>query len=94
MYDPIFNVSQAEDKQLIIKLSTEIDGLDIYYSFDNSFPDNFYPKYTKPLIAPKDAVMLKVITYRGDKPIGRMISMPIDMLKKRLDKNYTEDDMD
>jgi len=38
--------------------------------------------------------MLKVITYRGDKPIGRMISMPIDMLKKRLDKNYTEDDMD
>lgn len=94
MYDPIFSVSQAEDKQLIIKLSTEIDGLDIYYSFDNSFPDNFYPKYTKPLIAPKDAVMLKVITYRGGKPIGRMISMPMDMLKKRLDKNYTEDDMD
>jgi hexosaminidase len=94
MYDPIFSVSQAEDKQLIIQLSTEIDGLDIYYSFDNSFPDNFYPKYTKPLIAPKDAVMLKVITYRGNKPIGRMISMPIDMLKKRLNKNYTEDDMD
>ncbi|MEO9004318.1 MAG: family 20 glycosylhydrolase, partial [Ginsengibacter sp.] len=94
MYDPIFKVSQTNDKQLIIELSTEIDGLDIHYSFDNSFPDNFYPKYTKPLIAPSDAVMLKVITYRGDKPIGRMIAMPISMLKKRLDKNYTEDDMD
>jgi hexosaminidase len=86
MYDPIFNVSQTADKQLIIELGTEIDGLDIYYSFDNSFPDNFYPKYTKPLIAPTDAVMLKVITYRGNKPIGRMISMPIETLKKRLGK--------
>jgi hypothetical protein len=27
--------------------------------------------------------MLKVITYRGNKPIGRMISMPIEVLKKR-----------
>ncbi len=25
---------------------TEVAGLDIYYSFDNSNPDNFYPKYT------------------------------------------------
>lgn len=84
MYDPIFSVSQTADKQLIVELATEIDGLDIYYSFDNSFPDNFYPKYTKPIIAPKEAVMLKVITYRGNKPIGRMISMPIEMLRKRL----------
>ncbi len=86
MYDPIFNVSKTNDQQLKIDLSTEIKGLDIYYSFDNSFPDNFYPKCTGPLIAPKDAVMLKVITYRGEKPIGRMISMPIADLQKRVGK--------
>lgn len=86
MYDPIFSVSQKADKQLIIDLATEIDGLTIYYSFDNSFPDNFYPAYTKPIVAPKDAVMLKVITYRDNKPIGRMISMPIEMLRKRVKK--------
>jgi hexosaminidase len=86
MYDPIFKVSQTDDKKLKINLSTEIDGLDIYYSFDNSFPDNFYPKYTSDLVPPKDAVMLKVITYRGKQPIGRMISMPISELKKRTEK--------
>lgn len=94
MYDPIFTVSQSKKVPLRIQLTTEIDGLDIYYSFDNSFPDHFYPKYNAPLVPPEDAVMLKVITYRGKNPIGRMISMPIEMLKKRLDKNYTEDDMD
>lgn len=86
MYDPIFQVSQTADQQLKINLSTEIEGLDIYYSFDNSFPDNFYPKYTSDLVPPKDAVMLKVITYRGTQPIGRMISMPISELKKRVEK--------
>ncbi|MEJ7671564.1 MAG: FN3 associated domain-containing protein [Chitinophagaceae bacterium] len=45
--------------------------MDIYYTFDNSFPDNFYPKYTTALVPPKDAVMLKVITYKGKKPVGQ-----------------------
>ena len=83
MYDPIFNVSKA-DSTLKIELGTEIKDLDIYYSFDNSFPDNFYPKYTSALTPPKDAVMLKVITYRGKQKIGRMISMPILELEKRV----------
>jgi hexosaminidase len=83
VYDPTFNASLTENKQLKIDLSTEIQGLDIHYSFDNSFPDQFYPKYTSPLIPPKDAVMLRVITYRGDQPIGRMISMPLEELQKR-----------
>lgn len=86
VYDPIFKASLTEDKKLKIELSTEVKGLDIYYSFDNSFPDRFYPKYTEPLIAPKDAVMLKVITYKGDKPVGRMISMPTEELNKRAGK--------
>ena len=37
-------------------MTTEIDGLDIHYSFDNSFPDNYYPKYNEPVTVPKDAV--------------------------------------
>jgi hexosaminidase len=83
VYDPIFKVSRSADKQLLIDLSTEVAGLDIYYSFDNSFPDRFYPKYTEKLTPPKDATMLKVITYRGKNPIGRMMNMPIEELNKR-----------
>lgn len=86
MYDPIFNVSKDDSGHLKITLSTEINDLDIHYSFDNSFPDYFYPKYTSPLLPPEDAVMLKVITYRGKEKMGRMISMPISELQKRADK--------
>jgi hexosaminidase len=86
VYDPIFNVSKTEDKKLKIELGTEVEGLDIYYTFDNTFPDRFSPKYTRPLVIPKEAVMLKVITYKERNPKGRMIYMPIDELKKRADK--------
>ncbi|MEO8712833.1 MAG: FN3 associated domain-containing protein, partial [Parafilimonas sp.] len=55
-----------------------------YYSFDNSYPDKFYPKYTAPLLVPNYATQIKVITYRDGKPIGRMISMPLDELKRRV----------
>jgi len=86
VYDPIFKVSRSADKQLLIDLSTEVDGLDIYYSFDNSYPDRFYPKYTEKITAPKDATLLRVITYRGKEPVGRMLNMPIDELNKRVGK--------
>ena len=84
LYDPSFSADTTAGGQLQITLTPEANNLDIYYSFDNSFPDRFYPKYTAPLIAPKDAVMLKVITYRGNQPIGRMIAMPLDELRKRV----------
>jgi hexosaminidase len=89
VYDPIFTATRNKDQQLQIELSTEPEGLDIYYSFDNSFPDRFYPKYSGALTPPKDAVMLKVITYKGKKPVGRMIAMPIEELAKRADKKST-----
>ena len=82
IYDPIFTVKNVNGK-LQINLAAEIEGLDIYYSFDNSFPDKFYPKYTSAITAPKDAVMLKVITYRGNETVGRMITVQLDVLEKR-----------
>lgn len=86
MYEPAFTVTTTADKEVQVAMSTEVDGLDIYYTFDNSFPDNFYPKYTKPLIVPNEAFALKVITYRGAKPIGRMITIPVADLKTRAGK--------
>jgi hexosaminidase len=82
MYDPDFKATR-KDSTLWLEMNTELDGLDIHYSFDNSFPDEFYPTYSKPLLVPKDASNLKVITYRDGKPIGRMIIMPVGELKKR-----------
>jgi len=82
-YDPIFTVSRGADSTVRIALETEVKGLDIYYSFDNSFPDRFYPKYTAPLTPPKDAAQLKVVTYRGKQQVGRMNVMPAEEWKRR-----------
>jgi len=83
IYDPIITVKRSADKQLLIELTPEVDNLEIYYSFDNSTPDRFYPKYTSALQVPKDASLLKIITYRGKQPIGRLISVPVADLQKR-----------
>jgi hexosaminidase len=83
MNDPSFNASIDENGQLKVQLKTEVPDLDIYYSFDETNPDEFYPEYKNPLIIPKDALHLKVITYRDGKPIGKQINMPIEELLKR-----------
>ncbi len=83
MYDAIITTKKDGKEKLLIELSTEIEGLDIYYSFDNSSPDNFYPKYTTTLAPPKDAQKLRVITYRGNQPIGREITLLVKDLEKR-----------
>ncbi|HEX7902431.1 MAG TPA: family 20 glycosylhydrolase [Chitinophagaceae bacterium] len=83
IYDPIIEISKKDTATVIVKLSTEIEGLSIHYSFDNSFPDNFYPTYSTPLTVPKDAAAMKLITYRNNKPIGRMMVLPIAELRKR-----------
>lgn len=82
IYDPIITVSK-KDTTILVKLDTEIEGLSIHYSFDNSFPDNYYPVYKEQLTVPRDAATIKLITYRNNKPIGRMMVLTIAELKKR-----------
>ncbi|HUQ64930.1 MAG TPA: family 20 glycosylhydrolase [Flavitalea sp.] len=86
MFDPIFKTS-AEGTGLKLQMETEIEGLDIFYSYDGSFPDNHYPKYTKPLIIPKDALDVRVVTYRDGKPVGKQIRLPVAELEKRVKRS-------
>lgn len=83
VYDPIINTIMINDNSVKVSLTTEVPGLDIYYTFDNSFPDRFYPKYVEPLVVPKEATQLRMITYRGTKPIGRMITVSVEDLNLR-----------
>lgn len=82
MFDPIVKTAK-EGSNIKLTLETEIEGLDIHYSFDGSFPDNYYPKYAKPLIVPKDALEVKVVTYRDGKQVGKQINLPVVELAKR-----------
>lgn len=83
MYDPDFKFTKNDKNEITVEMRTEVPDLTVHYSFDNSFPDNFYPQYSKPIMVPKDAATMKVITYRGDKPMGRLVVFPIAEMKKR-----------
>ena len=87
MFDPIYTpvrTNSMGDDSLQIQLSTEVEGLDLYYSFDNSNPDNFYPRYHDPLTIPKEAIFLKVVSYRDGRQIGKQSNMPIAVLRRRV----------
>ena len=85
MYEPIITASY-QDSGLKVKMETEVSGLTIYYSFDESNPDEFYPAYTGVLAIPKDVATLKIITYKKGKSAGRQINMPVAELEKRAGK--------
>jgi hexosaminidase len=86
VYEPSFKVSRTGNNQLKVEMETEVEGLSLHYTFDNSFPDTYYPAYKEPLIVPKDAAMLRVISYKGKEPVGRLITVPIADLEKRAGK--------
>src|SRR6185437_1367791 len=85
-FDPIIIGVKDTVGNLKVKLATEIPGLDIYYTFSGTNPDNFYPKYHgEPLDIPKGASEIRVITYRNGKPIGHQINCPLTEVAKRIE---------
>ncbi|HEU4859748.1 MAG TPA: chitobiase/beta-hexosaminidase C-terminal domain-containing protein, partial [Chitinophagaceae bacterium] len=83
MYEPDFKFTKNDKNRITVEMKTEVQGISVHYTFDNSFPDNFYPAYSKPVEIPIDASTMKVVTYRGDKQVGRLIVFPIAEMKKR-----------
>lgn len=74
-YDPIIKVTE-ENGQKKVHLSTEINGLDIHYSFDESSPDPCYPVYNEPLAIPDGAANIKAVAVRNGKIVAREIRLP------------------
>jgi len=84
-YNVIATPARDNNGVLNVRLSTEIKGLDIYYTFDNSDPDPFYPRYSgQPLTFPKGAAQITVVTYRNGKQVGDMFAIKKEDLEKRL----------
>ena len=85
-YDAIIKPSKDGEGNLLIQLSTEIEGTTLYYTFDNTYPDHHGLLYRngEKLSPPKDADTFRVITYRDGKPIGRLITISLEDLGKRV----------
>lgn len=82
VYDPIV-VAKMDGEKLICELSCDIEGATIHYTIDNTFPDQWSPKYEKPVAIPEGNLALKVITLKDGKPLGRMLSINREELARR-----------
>jgi len=83
-FDPIVTGSMVNGK-LMANVTTEVNGLEIYYTLDESIPDKYSRKYTGPIEIPDGKqVTLKVSTYRNGKPSGRMVPISREEIIKRV----------
>lgn len=82
IYDAIVRTT-VKDEKLTLILESEIPGLDIYYSIDDTMPDSHSTKYSQPVELPDGPTNLRVITYRNGKPIGHLITLKRDELRRR-----------
>ena len=84
VYDPIISTVKDADGQMKIVFRTEIKGLDIYYTYNYTFPDTFADKYQDtPLTIPKGASDIWATTFRNGKPVGRLLKISMEELKNR-----------
>jgi hexosaminidase len=88
VYDVKITPEKDASAKMILRMSAEIPGCDIYYTFDGTNPDAFSPKYAgTPLAIPLDADLVKAIAYRNGQPSGRQLSIPVKTLQGRLKKD-------
>ena len=66
-----------------VVLSHELPDAALFYTTDNTLPDNFSPRYTAPFLMPKGADRLRVVAYRNGQSIGRLLDIPTEELDKR-----------
>jgi hexosaminidase len=86
VYDAIVRIGLRNGK-MVVEMGAEIPDLDIYYSWNDTMPDSHSLKFTKPFELPEGPVTLRVITYRNGSPIGHLITLRPDDLKKRATQN-------
>jgi len=87
-YNVIYTPVRSKDtRSFTLKLSTEINGLDIFYTFDGTNPDPYYPKYSGELISfPLGATQITANTFRNGKQVGKQVTIKKDDLTARMNQ--------
>jgi hexosaminidase len=61
-----------------VRMTTELGGCDIYYTFDGTNPDQFATNYAGPPVPiPGDASVIKATAWRGGHPSGRILTLSV-----------------
>jgi hexosaminidase len=86
IYTPVRN---KDGRAYSVKISSEIKGLDIYYTFDGTNPDPWYPKYTgDPISFPMGATQITANTFRNGKMVGKQVTIKKDDLPVRYNQGH------
>ena len=84
MYDVAMAPVRDAEGRAAVRMSTELSGSDIYYTFDGTNPDPWTAKYSGAAVAiPGDAWVVKAIAYRGGHVSGRMLTLGVKDLMAR-----------
>lgn len=83
IYDAIITADKKDGK-LWLKMDAEVPNLDLYYTIDDTMPDDHSTKYTGPVALPEGPITLRAITYRNGKPIGHLITLSRAALERRV----------
>ncbi len=86
IYDPIVTTTLNTKGELHANMEGEIDGLEFYYTIDESIPDHFSNHFSGAILLPEDVSILRVISYRKGSPVGKLLNIPIEALKQRAVK--------
>ncbi|MEG2606439.1 MAG: family 20 glycosylhydrolase [Mucinivorans sp.] len=83
MYNAIVRTTIDSTGQITVFLSSEVPGLELYYTFDNTLPDTHALRYSSPVAVPLNASRLTVNTFRNGKPMGAILRLEVGDLKSR-----------
>jgi hexosaminidase len=75
--------TRRKDGKLMLDLSSEVAGLDIFYTLNGTMPDDHSTKYVQSVEVPDGPVTLRVVTYRNGEPIGHLITLDRKTLEAR-----------
>ena len=82
IYDAIIKTSKKNGK-LMLEMEGEVPNLDIYFTTDDTMPDDHSTKYTGVVELPDGPITLRVQNYRNGKPIGHLITLKRADLERR-----------
>lgn len=85
VYDAMIKTSLRNDT-LVLMMDKELSDLKIYYTIDDTMPDDHSLQYTDPVDLPDGPITLRAITYRNGKPIGHLITLNRIEFMKRAGK--------
>lgn len=75
--------TRMNNGMMTVEMESEMPGVDIHYTIDETMPDERSPKYSAPFTLPPGPVTLRAVTYRNGAPAGHLIILKPEELQKR-----------